>query len=312
MFRTTPYALLLLAVLPLTLGCKPPPPAPEGLDASTSYMIANFYAEDAVFQAGVQGFMTWFEEEGFELIDLENTAENVSDAFTVGRLSDEDIAHLPIESGRNIEDAAGVVSIAEMECSIAESEALLTRADQHMLFDDWEDYDRTFVNSRTDYAAATESQTFTPISADLTPFEEGFDAAGYSSTLLQTVNQVNPAPIPLLADIGNYEMNLDFRHGLYEINGELVPGFAIITFIREGVSGPAGVNHLHQSYSIEISVDQDNGGTLRMLAVWAEPEGANMSPDDPLILNYAVNKSRDASQRMTELCDGTLDVPAEE
>jgi hypothetical protein len=46
--------------------------------------------------------------------------------------------------------------------------------------------------------------------------------------------------------------------------------------------------------------------------VWTEPEGANMSPDDPIILNYAVTKSRDASQRMTELCDGTLEVPPED
>ncbi len=106
-------------------------------------------------------------------------------------------------------------------------------------------------------------------------------------------------------------MHLDFRHGVFDLDGVMTPGFAIVTFISEGVSGPEGANHLHQSYSIEINIDQANGTTLRMLAVWAEPEGASLSPDDPLVLNYAVNKSRDASERMTELCNGTLELPDE-
>jgi len=313
MFRKTFSLCMFLVLLVPAVACKAPPPAPEGLDDSTSYLMTNFYADDLVFQAGVQGFMNWFEEEGFELIDLENTAENVSEAFTVGRLSEDDIAHLPITGGRNIEDAAGIVSIAEMQCSVNESEALLMRGDQDELFDDWEGYDRTFVNSRAEYSAATESEAFAPISTALSPFEEGFDASPYAATLLQTVNQVNPTPIlGGLADLDDYEMHLDFRHGIYEIGGEMVPGFAIITFIREGASGPAGANHLHQSYSIEVNIAQDNGSTLRMLAVWAEPEGANLAPDDPLILNYAVTKSRDASERMTELCDGTLEIPPED
>lgn len=314
MFRPTAASLLFLVAVPLGLGCKPPPPpAPEGLDESTSYMVSNFYAEDAAFQAGVQGFMAWFEEEGFELIDLENDVNNVSEAFTVGALSNEDIAHLPIDGGRAIGDAAGIVSIAEMQCSVSEAEALLMRGDQDVLFDDWEGYERTFVNSRDDFAAATQSQEFAAITAELVPFGADFDAAPYAPSLLQTVNLVNPSPIfGGLADIDDYSMHLDFRHGVYDIDGEAVPAFAILTFIRTGVSGPAGANHLHQSYSVEINVAQEGGTTLRMLAVWTEPEGANMSPDDPIILNYAVTKSREASERMTELCDGTLEVPPED
>lgn len=312
MLRSFLFLLLCSSLVPV-LGCKPPPPAPEGLDASTSYLVTNFYAEDDVFQAGVQGFMAWFQDEGFELLDLENTTENVSDAFTVGTLSNEDVAHLPIDGGRDIGDAAGVVSLAEMDCSVNESEALLMRADQHMLFDDWEGYEREYVNSRETYTEATGSQVFEPISEALEPFADGFDAEPWAATVLQTVNQVDPTPIlGGLADLDTYEMHLDFRHGLYDLDGEMTPGFAVLTFIREGVAGPAGANYLHQSYSIEINLPQDNGTTLRMLAVWAEPEGANLAPDDPLILNYAVNKSRDASTRMTELCDGTLEVPPED
>jgi len=314
MIRTLTLILPLLSLCSvLSTGCQPPPPAPEGLDDSTSYLVTNFYADDATFQAGVQGFMDWFNDEGYELIGLENTTDNVSDAFTVGVLGEDDLAHLPITGGRNTEEAAGVVSIAEMQCSITESEALLLRGDQDNLFDDWEAYDRSFVNSRAAYTEATSSQEFAPITAPLEPFVEGFDAELYAPTLLQTLNTVDPSPIfGGLADIESYEMHLDFRHGVYLLGDELVSGFAILTFIREGVSGPAGANHLHQSYSIEINVDQGDGTTLRMLAVWAEPEGAGLDPDDPIVLNYAVDKSRDASARMTELCDGTMDVPPED
>jgi hypothetical protein len=112
--------------------------------------------------------------------------------------------------------------------------------------------------------------------------------------------------------MGEYEMHLDFRHGVYDIDGEPTPAFAIITFIREGVSGPEKKNHLHQSYSIEINVTQSNGTTLRMLAVWAEPEGPGISPDGALVLNYAVNKSKKSSERMSGLCDGSLELPPEE
>ena len=84
MYRNTASISLFIVALPLLVGCQPPPPAPEGLDASTSYLVTNFYADDATFQAGVQGFMNWFQEEGFELMDLENTADRNTRAFLHG------------------------------------------------------------------------------------------------------------------------------------------------------------------------------------------------------------------------------------
>ena len=41
-----------------------------------------------------------------------------------------------------------------------------------------------------------------------------------------------------------------------------------------------------------------------MLAVWAEPVGAGLSPDDPLVLNFAVNKSLTSSNRLSAICAG--------
>ena len=57
-----------LPLIALTVACKPPPEAPEGLDDSTNYLMKNFYASDALFEAGVQGFIDWYDAEGKALV----------------------------------------------------------------------------------------------------------------------------------------------------------------------------------------------------------------------------------------------------
>ena len=302
-----------LVLLPQVLiACQPPPPAPEGLDESSAYMIREFYSSDAVFTAGLTGFINWYNDEGYELIDLENTLENVSESFSVGRLTEDDLAHLPLVHGRDVSAAAGVVSLADMSCPVPESEDYLLRVDQEVVFpDDWEGYQRSFVNSRSEFTGATGSGEFVEVAESLDVFGDDFDADPWSSTLLMTENVVNPAPIPLLADMGEYTLYLDLRHGDYEIDGELLRILTIVTWMPDTVSGPEGNNHLHQSYSIDVNVQWEGDRTLRMFAVWAEPEGANMEPDNPAILNYAVNKSVKSSERLTAVCAGEVDIPAE-
>ena len=304
-----------LVLLPQALiACRPaPPPAPEGLDASSAYMMREFYSDDLVFAAGLTGFINWYEDEGYELIDLESTVDNVSESFSVEPLTDSDLAQLPLVHGRDVSLAAGVVSLADMACPVPESEDYLLREDQHVVFpEDWETYERSFINSREDFQAATISGDFVPVDDTMTVFESGFDADPWSSTLLLTENTPDPQPLfGELADIGEYTLYLDLRHGDYEINGELLRILTIVTYIPDSVSGPAGENHLHQSYSIDVNVQWEGDRTLRMFAVWAEPEGAGLSPDDPIVLNYAVDKSVKASERLTAVCAGDVEIPAE-
>ncbi len=308
-------APILVAALALTACQPPPPPAPEGLDESAAYMVREFYSDDATFQAGLVGFMNWFEDEGHELIGAESMDEGeFNEAFTVGRLSADDVALLPLEHGRTVSDAAGIVSVADMDCTVTESEDLLVRTDQDTLFsDDWEGYERTYVSSRSAYQDATRDGVFAVSEDDVGRFGDDFDNAAVDTTFLLTHNQVNPAPIfGGLADLDAYPMALEFRHGNYDINGETVQIYSIITWIAESASGPAGNNHLHQSYSIEINAERpDTGTTLRMLAVWAEPEGAGLEPDDPVVLNYAVTKSAGASARLAQICNGEVEVDDE-
>jgi len=306
-------APILVCALALPACKPPPPPAPEGLDASAAYMVREFYSDDATFQAGLVGFMNWFEDEGHELIGAESMQEGeFNEAFTVGQLSDEDVALLPLEHGRNIADAAGIVSVADMDCSVTESEDLLVRADQDTLFiDDWVDYERTYVSSRSAYQDATREGVFAVSVEDVDRFGEDFDTTSVETTFLLTENVVSPAPLFGIA-LEPYPMSLEFRHGNYDINGETLQIYSIVTWIANSASGPAGNNHLRQSYSIEINAERpDTGTTLRMLAVWAEPEGAGLEPDAPFVLNFAVSKSAGASARLTEICSGEVEVDDE-
>jgi len=301
---------LLVPVLLLS-ACQPPPPAPEGLNESSRFMIREFYADDATFQAGLQGYLAWFKDEGAELIELDNTVDNVGE-FQLESLQPEDVEGLPLNHGHDVDVAAGVVSLAVMNCPIRESEALLMRADQDTLFEDWEGYERAYVTSRDAYSNGWDSG-FDAIATGQDPFADGFDGAPFASTLMQTDNIVDPSPVPLVGDFEPYPMHLDFRHGTFDIDGEATEIFTILTFITDSATNPAGTNSLNQSYSVEVNATWDNGTTLRTLAVWIEgrADGLDVDPDDPLILNSALNKSKKASQRMTDICEGTFEIDDE-
>ncbi len=303
-----------MTLLALAIACKPPPEAPEGLDDSTAFMMREFYNDDASFQAGVQGFMQWYEDEGYLLVGESATTSN-TDSFTVGELGADDVSHLPLSDeillepstdtwgARDLTNSKGVVSLAMMDCTWDESEQYLLRPDQDSVFnDDWESYDRVYASDRDAYEAATTSSEFEEVTEETDVFASDFDSTTVDSTLLLTVNQVDPTAV-LFADLPAYELNLDFRHGQYDVGDDTIGLFAIVTYQKDAVWDDAGENGLVQTYSVEINAQQGDQ-TLRMLAVWAEPVGAGLEPDDPLVLNYAVNKSLTSSNRLSAVCAG--------
>lgn len=309
--RFAPAACLLAACL--LCACSPPPPAPEGLDAATSYLMREFYSSDAMFEAGLRGYVNWFEEEGYLLAGTRATVEN-TDAFTVGDLSDEDIDQLPVLSDRNIADTAGVVSLAEMECTVSETEALLVRADQYNVFSgDWTDYDRTFSTPRALWEEGTRSGEFEPVLEDLEPYgDEPDDLAGWATTFMQTANRVDPEPtLGGLADLNAYDLFLDFRHGRYDLGGEELQVFAILTYQVDVLPNTSGDGHLYQTYALEVNVQRPGDLTLRMMAVWTELDGAGLTADSAMTLNYSVNKALASAERISGICAGEILIPPE-
>lgn len=341
----TMRSLLALGPVALTvaasLACTPPPPAPEGLDASTSYMMRNFYADDATFGAGIQGFLDWFEDEGYQLLGVtpvlpgqaDDENERETNAFTMSELSPEDVALLPLDpmiaetvdgegnevlQKRDLSMAKGVVSLAEMDCSYERTHNLLTRKDQNNVFAlDWDGYERSYQTPVKTFSDAMKAEDFTPITEDLNPFAEGFDFAAFGKSILFTDNIVDPAPVEFGINMPEYPLELDIRHGVYDLEFAKADGgtvvettrvFAIITYNRKAVYDEGFRNGLRQSFSIEINVERPNGKTLRMLGVWAEPVGAGLAPDNPILLNAAVGKSLASSDRMSKVCSGEIEI----
>ena len=295
-------------LLTLLLACKPPPPAPEGLDEVTRYMVREFYANDANFAAGFQGFMNWFYDEGSDLVGQEANSNN-TDTFTLNDLNAEDVAQLPLlEMERDLTRAKGVISLAEMACSWEDVEALLIQPDQDAIFSgDWDDYERTYLSDRDTFEAAGISGDFTAIDEALDPFSDSFDPDTWGKSLLRTDNIVDPSAV-LFADLSGYPMNLDIRHGSFEIGGEPVRLMSILTWMPAPVFDDSGNNGLIQTFSVELNIELDAALTLRALAVWAEPSSTSLEPDSPLVLNYGVNKSLESSQRMSGICSGEIEL----
>ncbi len=294
------------------LACSPPPPAPEGLDAVTSYMVREFYSGDAEFEAGVQGFMNWFNTEGYLLVG-ESAGDGNTDTFTLNDLKTDDVEHLPIEDyGQDLSRAKGVISLAEMNCSWKEAEAYLLRADQDKVFDgDWDTYERTFLSDRPTFEKATANEEFPALPDPILAFDDGFDPNSVSENMMFTLNRADPTPL-LGVDLPPYDLYLDFRHGTYVLEDEEVSVSAIITYMKEGAYDEDGENGLAQSYSVELNISRPDSKTLRALAVWAEPVSNILEPDSPVSLNYAVNKSLASSERISAICGGEETIPAEE
>jgi hypothetical protein len=311
--------LLLLPASVIALSaCEPPPDAPDGLDAASSFVIREFYNDDASFEAGLQGFMNWFYDEGEALVGLKPTDietegdEEGVDSFSVGALTESDVDHLPENpDGSGIEFAGGVVSLAEMTCPWQVAEDFLVRPDQNDVFDAWEGYDRTYRNSLDVFNTATDELSFTAITDTLNPQASGFDHGEWERSILFTENQAD-ADTFLGTNLEPYPLFLDIRHGVFDLadaSGEVAPTgvFAILTYVTGMATNAAGNNGLLQSYSIEINVQRPGDKTLRMLAVWAEPMlgGTPIHPGDALFnasLNQSVATSLDQSNQLDEKC----------
>lgn len=310
---------LVVAAIAL-VGCKRPPPAPEGLDESTRHLVREFYADDATFGVGVQGFLDWYHEEGFALAGQEANNEN-HDAFSVGDLLPDDVKSLPLRQDlltdpdgtrtpRDLTRAKGTVSLAEMDCSWTEAEQYLVRVDQNNVFkDNWEGYEREFLTSRSRFEDSLSDLAFDKITEPIDPFAEGFTGEGADRTFLMTDNMVDATPV-LTINFDEYPQPMGLRHGVFETTEGPVGAMAVLAFTKDGVWGVAGANGLIQAFSTEITMELPDDRSIRILSTWLEP-GGGIEPDSPLILSYTVNSSLRATVRLADICSGKIDLPPE-
>ncbi|MFH1467494.1 MAG: hypothetical protein ABIO70_24125 [Pseudomonadota bacterium] len=297
-----------LLLFPLTaLACKPPPPAPEGLQDSLTYLFRNFYAEDDVIGAGLTGFMDWVDTDGEELLGKKADMENVGE-FTLDYLTPGDVAMLPIVSDVNLDFAPGTVALSELTCDWKEAEAYLVRTDQDVVFGEFETYSRDFLTPRATYEAATASEDFTPVGEPLAdPYAAQPDLGELERSFLLTDNVASSTEVGVTLE---FQLLLNLRHGIYEVQGEEAGAFLILTWMPQRAVSEGGDNSMEQSYSLELDVSRPGGKTLRLMASWLQIEGT-FDHDDNVVKVVGVNKNLDSSIRLADICAGEEELPAE-
>jgi hypothetical protein len=275
-------------------------------------MIREFYKDDATIGAGLTGLLNWYEDDGYELLNQGATADDEGEAFQLEDITAADIVSMPaFDDGRDLSLANGIVSLSEMNCTWQESESYMVRRDQNVVFDDFDHYERTYVTSRASFESATSSLTFPNIELELAGVSSGETplTAEQEGGLLLTSNQVTSSELGVSLD---YPLILHFRHGVYTVQDEQVPVMMILSWLPEPVDSTSGSDTtFHQSYSIEVNYGIADR-TLRIFAVWTYVESSILGQDSSLWSIGAVNKSRDAAVRLSEICAGDIEVPAEE
>ncbi len=300
-------SLLTASLLPMLAGCRPPPPAPEGLQNSLTYLFQEFYSDDATIGAGLTGFMDWFDADGDELLGERADMENVGE-FTLDYLSEEDVAYLPIQGSYNLEYAPGTVALSELTCSWDKAEAYLVRTDQDEVFGAFDTYARSFVSSRSAYENATDEEEFAEVDETLTkPYSDSLDLGDLDSTFLFTDNDVSSTEVGVTME---FQLLLNLRHGIYEVQEEDVAAFLILTWMPQRAVEDDGDNSIEQSYSLELDISRPNGKTLRLMASWLQIEGT-FDHDSDVVKVAGVGKNLDSSERLMDICNGDVTLGAE-
>jgi hypothetical protein len=298
--------VLLSALTASALGCKPPPPAPEGLQSSLTYLFREFYGGDEVIGAGLTGFMDWVDADGDELLGQTADMENVGE-FTLDYLMEEDVAALPIEAEVELTYAPGVVALSELACDWKEVERYLVRTDQDLVFGEFDTYARRFVTSREAFEEATSSGAFVTVEGPLAePYAEP-SLGELEASFLLTDNDVSSTELGITMD---FQLLLNMRHGVYEVQGEEVEALLILTWMPERAEADNERDSIEQSYSIEVDLARPGGKTLRMMASWLQIEGT-FGHDSDVVKVMGVNKNLEGSQRLVEICDGSYDLDPE-
>jgi len=298
---------LSVLIAALVAGCAADPPdAPEGAEEGTRFLMREFYADDATIGAGLTGLMNWYDSEGAAIAgDSPELDAGEAQDWTLEPLEADDLAVTQVTSSdRPLDSMNGVIGVGNVLCTFEEVEALGGRTDQDIVFDgEWAHYARTFGTARADYEAAIEGG-IPGLPDGIDPVDGDVDAAAHS--LMRTSNALGTLEVSVALD---YTLNLDFRHGVYDIQGEERRATVILTWQPDPTTGDGGNNSLHQTFAIDALVEVD-GGIRRFAATWNDVESIATGTD--LLIRLTVNRINNFADRMTAICEGEVELPAEE
>ncbi len=291
-------------------GCKRPPEAPEGLDESARFMFREFYSSDDVIGAGLTGFMDWYDDEGDTLLDATANPDNV-EGFEVADLASSDLDAIDLDSyaGRDLSKANGIVSLAAMSCTPAEVEKYNLRSDQMEVFEgQFQQYDREYLSSRAVFEDTTDSGEYPSIDEDIDILSSDFDPDTTEQVLSLMTNEA------VTSDAGvtvAFTLVQHWRHGIFEIQGEPTEAFLGIGFVPGPKDGETGTVMLQQ-YNVQAVIPRSgNMEALRLFALWLQVDSPRVPETSPSRSTTSVNKAKQTAERLNEICNGEVDLPAE-
>jgi hypothetical protein len=305
--QTMPHAPRLprpLLALPLLAACGEPPAAPAGLDDSVRYMFRNFHGSDAEVGAGFSGLIHWLDTEGASLLNQSANASNVN-AFVIADLRAEDVARLGLpDDGRDLANANGIISVAEIDCDLYEVEHYQVHPDQKAVFDGtFVEYERTYVNSRERFEAASDAGAFTTVKQPIDIHASDFDADAMSDVLLMTDNFAQTSQIGVTI---SYAFHQHYRHGRFEVEvPDGVEEFEAVLAMQWLPNGSESTDStiLMQNYSVDTYFVHD-GKLVRVFGLWMHVDSPLVGVDSPIWATTGVNQANGTAERLSALCSG--------
>ena len=231
----------------LLAGCRPPPQAPTELSELSAWLFATFETEDSeLLGEGLGNLREVFLSEGVD-------ADFDDQAWTLTPLTAADVADV-VHPDREVGAALPVGLAFVSTYAPAEQARVIVLPDQTPVEPSSPTlYERTFLDPE-------DPACFPPARCDL----------------LRTDNLVRKENAVM--DI-TYTKRKDFRWCEVPVADEVAPGILSRSWMPAEAQGEAEATAIYQSYSLDVFLPGEDGGSLRYIAMWTEAEMYGLGGD---------------------------------
>jgi len=254
-------------VLALGVGCKAPPEAPTELSELSRYLYREWSNEDEeVVAAGLRNLTS-------VLAGQDLAGDVLQRSWALADLSEEDVAALPTRPDRDPADAVGVGVAYASRWTPRDHAQVQVQADQRPFEPTAsEHYDRTFPDTQ-------EPECF----------------LDRECLVLRTFNEATRKNLLMKV---TFELPKELRWVVVE---EGRWSFVSRSWYEQPWSGDNGKVTLWQSYSVDVWLDDGDGGTWRFQTLWSESDLGVEFSDETVIATV-----RNATDQFFRACDDAI------
>ncbi|MBW1881289.1 MAG: hypothetical protein JRJ84_23285 [Deltaproteobacteria bacterium] len=248
-------------------GCRGVNPAPEDLEGLLHYLWEKYpEGSDAELVDALDNLHL-----AIGGADLEDTLDG-----STAPLTDEEVALAGLDREVDPTETAGLFIVDPFPCDVDTAEAILISTEQDVLYDVFDDYERTYT---TDLDAYLERET---------------------STLLWEVTYTTTIPMagPYTADLAG---------GVRRIPHRTLGDFLLI---RSVLVEPAEFEHqdpvFDQDYRIELFYGPRDGTVIHVEALWRNMHAGLANTDSAAVQRFILNSLEDWDDQTAHWCENGL------